>query len=478
MNADTQTRLEKDSMGEMPVPAAALYGASTQRAVLNFPISGRPVPPAIIHAYGLIKEAAARSHAALGILAEDKADFIAQAAREVAAGTLDAHFVVDIYQTGSGTSTNMNVNEVIANRVCQLAGRPIGAKEPVHPNDHVNMGQSSNDTFPTAIHVAAARQLKEKLLPALQDLSCSLARKGDEFWHVLKIGRTHLMDATPVRLGQEFKGYARQAELAAARTQAALAALLELPLGGTAVGTGLNCHPQMPARAIAFIAEATGVPFREAQDHFEAQSSKDALVEASGQLKTVAAGLFKIANDLRWLGSGPQCAIGEISLPATQPGSSIMPGKVNPVMCEALMQVCARVIGNDATVTWCGANGNFNLNVMMPALAAALLESIELLANAVIQLRTRCVDGIVANEERCTDFIEHSLAMVTGLNSKIGYDKAAQIAKLSAKTGTPVRQLCLERLGELGITEQELNEALDPARMTRPDAAMVGGGGG
>lgn len=473
-----KTRIEKDSMGEMSVPAEALYGASTQRAVLNFSISGRPVPHPIIHAYGLIKEAVAQTHAELGILPHDKAQLIAQAAQEVAAGKLDQHFVIDIYQTGSGTSTNMNVNEVISNRVCQLVGRPIGAKDPVHPNDHVNMGQSSNDTFPTAIHIAVARELNEKLLPSLSFLQGALMRKSFEFWDVFKIGRTHLMDATPVRLGQEFKGYTRQAELAYDRAEKALHAIMELPLGGTAVGTGLNCHPDMPRRAIALIAEKTGLSFREAEDHFEAQSAKDALVEASGQLKTIATSLFKIANDLRWLSSGPQCAIGEIALPATQPGSSIMPGKVNPVMCESLMQVCARVIGNDATVTWCGANGNFNLNVMMPALAAALLESIELLTNATTQFTTRCVEGIVANKERCAEFIEHSLAMITGLNSKIGYDKAAEIAKLSAKTGTPVRQLCLERLTELGITEAELTEALDPARMTKPDAGMVGAGGG
>jgi len=472
------TRLEKDSMGGMPVPADALYGASTQRAVLNFPISGRPVPPPILHAYGLIKEAVASVHARLGLLDADKAALIAQAAQEVAAGKLDAHFVIDIYQTGSGTSTNMNVNEVISNRVCQIVGRPIGAKEPVHPNDHVNMGQSSNDTFPTAIHIAVAQELKHRLLPALMALCGSLAERGDAFWDVLKIGRTHLMDATPVRLGQEFRGYARQMELAMERAQKALDALMELPLGGTAVGTGLNSHPDMPKLAIARIADQTGISFREAEDHFEAQSSKDALVETSGQLKTIATSLFKIANDLRWLGSGPQCALGEVSLPATQPGSSIMPGKVNPVMCEALMQVCARVIGNDSTVTWCGANGSFELNVMMPALGAALLESIELLSNAITQFNTRCVEGIVANEERCAGLIEHSLAMITGLNSRIGYDKAAEIAKLSAKTGTPVRQLCLERLNELGITEAELNEALDPKRMTQPDATMVGAGGG
>jgi fumarate hydratase class II len=372
----------------------------------------------------------------------------------------------------------MNANEVISNRACQIAGKPLGSKDPVHPNDHVNMGQSSNDTFPTAVHIAVAQELKGRLLPALETLQQSLAAKGVEFWDVLKIGRTHLMDATPVRLGQEFKGYARQAELGVARVRTALSATMELALGGTAVGTGLNGHPEMPGRAIALIAGKTGLPFREAQDHFEAQAAKDGLVEVSGQLKTVATSLFKIANDLRWLSSGPQCAIGEIMLPATQPGSSIMPGKVNPVMCESLMQVCARVMGNDSTVTWCAANGNLELNVMMPALAAALLESIELLTNATTLFSVRCVDGIVANRERCTSFIEHSLAMVTGLNSRIGYDKAAEIAKLSAKTGTPVRKLCLERLGELGITEAELNEALDPVRMTKPDAGMVGGGGG
>jgi fumarate hydratase class II len=472
------TRTETDSMGEMTVPEDALYGASTQRAVLNFPVSGRSVPLPVIHAYGVLKWAVTRVHHSLGLLPQDKAALIEQAALEVAEGRHDAHFVIDIYQTGSGTSTNMNVNEVISNRACQMAGMPLGAKDPVHPNDHVNMGQSSNDTFPTAVHMAVAQELQQRLRPALAALQHALAVKGEEFWDVLKIGRTHLMDATPVRLGQEFKGYARQAELAVARVEKALQALMELPLGGTAVGTGLNGHPEMPGRAIALIAGKTGLPFCEAQDHFEAQSAKDGLVEASGQLKTVATSLFKMANDLRWLSSGPQCAIGEIILPATQPGSSIMPGKVNPVMCESLMQVCARVMGNDSTVTWCAANGNLALNVMMPALAAALLESIELLTNATTLFSERCVSGIVANRERCTSFIEHSLAMVTGLNSKIGYDKAAEIAKLSAKTGTPVRQLCLERLTELGLTEAGLNEALDPARMTQPDAGMVGGGGG
>jgi fumarate hydratase class II len=464
------TRIETDSMGEVLVPADALYGASTQRSVLNFPVSGRPIPLPIIHAYGLIKEAAGRVNQELGWLPADKAALIEQAAREIAEGKLDEHFVIDIYQTGSGTSTNTNVNEVIANRACQLAGTPIGSKHPVHPNDHVNLGQSSNDTFPTALHLAATQGLQHQLLPHLEALQLSLADKGKAFWEVLKIGRTHLMDATPVRLGQEFAGYARQLELAVARVHKAIEALLELPLGGTAVGTGLNRHPEFPAKAIARLAESTGIPFREAQDHFEAQSAKDALVEVSGQLKTIATSLFKIANDLRWLGSGPQCALGEISLPATQPGSSIMPGKVNPVMCESLMQVCARVIGNDSTITWCAANGNFELNVMMPALGAALLESIELLANVTRVFRGRCVEGIHANSQRCQDLIEHSLAMVTGLTSIIGYDKAAMIASLSAATGAPVRKLCLERLDELGLTEAELNAALDPASMCSPSA--------
>ena len=464
------TRIEKDSMGEVPVPTEALYGASTQRAVLNFPVSGQVVPVSIIHAYGLIKWAAARVNHALGLLPKHKADLIERAALEVAEGKLDGHFVVDIYQTGSGTSTNMNVNEVISNRACQLAGKPLGGKDPIHPNDDVNKGQSSNDTFPSAIHMAVAVELGDKLLPALKELQSTLALKGDEFWEVLKIGRTHLMDATPVRLGQEFKGYARQIEQSVDRACQALKAVAELPLGGTAVGTGLERHPDFSAKVIGLIAKKTGIPFREAKDHFEAQSAKDSLVEVSGQLKTIATSLFKIANDIRWLGSGPQCAIGEIRLPATQPGSSIMPGKVNPVLCESVMQVCARVYGNDATVTWCAAAGsNFELNVMMPALSAALLESIGLLANVSRLFRERCVAGLGARKERCNAFIESSLAMVTGLIAKIGYDRAAVIAKESAVTGVAVRKLCLERLDELGMTEAELIEALDPARMTAPD---------
>lgn len=460
-------RIEKDSMGEMPVPANALYGASTQRAVLNFPVSGRGFDRSMIRAMGLIKWAAAKVNKELGWVPPEKCDLIEQVAEEVIEGKHDVHFVVDIFQTGSGTSTNMNANEVIANRCSQLAGTPIGSKDPVHPNDHVNQGQSSNDTIPTAIHIATAESLKNTLLPQLEGLATSLRKKAEEFHDVLKIGRTHLMDATPVRLGQEFGGYARQVELAVDRTHKAIKAVMELPLGGTAVGTGLNCHPLFPGKAIALIADKTGLPFREAVDHFEAQSAKDALVEASGQLKTIATSLFKIANDVRWLGSGPRCGIGEILLPSTQPGSSIMPGKVNPVMSEALMQVAAQVIGNDATVTWAAANGNFELNVMMPVLADNLLQSINLLANASKIFRERCVDGIVANEKRCNELIEYSMSMVTSLAPIIGYDTAAQIAKKSVETGKTVRQLC-EEMNVLPA--DQLAAALDPASMTEPSA--------
>ncbi len=463
----SEQRIEKDSMGEMPVPANALYGASTQRAVLNFPVAGRGFDRSMIRAMGLIKWAAALANKDLGVVPADKCDWIARAAEEVVRGEHDAHFVVDVFQTGSGTSTNMNANEVIANRCSQLAGTPIGSKEPVHPNDHVNQGQSSNDTIPTAIHIATAESLKNLLLPELTALQDSLWRKAEAFHDVIKIGRTHLMDATPVRLGQEFAGYARQVELGDDRVQKAIKAVLELPLGGTAVGTGLNCHPDFPPKAIAFIAEQTGLKFREAKDHFEAQSAKDGLVEVSGQLKTIATSLFKIANDVRWLSSGPRCGIGEIRLPSTQPGSSIMPGKVNPVMSESLMQVAAQVFGNDATVTWAAANGNFELNVMMPVLADNLLESINLLARACKIFRERCVDGIEANEERCRELIEYSMSMVTSLAPIIGYDTAAKIAKESVETGKTVRELCEEMKV---LPQDELDAALDPFRMTAPSA--------
>ncbi|NNE91959.1 MAG: class II fumarate hydratase, partial [Verrucomicrobiales bacterium] len=442
--SDSTTRIERDTMGEMEVPAHALWGASTQRAVLNFPVSGTTVDNGIVHAYGLIKWAAARANQDLGVVESDKTDLIEKAAEEVFHGDLDGHFVIDVFQTGSGTSTNMNANEVIANRCSQLAGKEIGSKEPVHPNDHVNQSQSSNDTFPTAMHIAVGLALKNDLIPSLEALRDSLQKKADEFHAVLKIGRTHLMDATPVRLGQEFGGYARQADLAVMRAHKALNALCELPLGGTAVGTGLNCHPDFPKKAIAFIAEKTGIEFVEAENHFEAQSGKDAMVEISGQLKTMAASLFKIANDVRWLGSGPRCGVGEISLPATQPGSSIMPGKVNPVMSEAMMQVCAQVIGNDAAVTWGGANGNFELNVMMPMMAQNLLNSIRLLTNVSGIFRERCVDGIEANADRCAELIELSMSMVTSLAPLIGYETAAKIAKRSVEEGKTVRELCIE----------------------------------
>ena len=460
-------------MGEMEVPITALFGASTQRAVLNFPISGYHFPREFIRALGLIKMAAARANQDLGKLDATRADLIAQASAEVSAGVLDAHFPVDIFQTGSGTSTNMNANEVIANRCSQIAGRPIGSRDPVHPNDHVNMGQSSNDVIPTAIHVATAESLQILLLPALQRLEAALRHKSVEFWDIIKIGRTHLMDATPVRLGQEFSGYAKQVEYARLRAANAISAIEELALGGTAVGTGLNAHPEFASRTIARIAEETGIAFREAADHFEAQGAKDGLVQASGQLKTIAVSLFKLSNDIRWLSSGPRCGIGEIQLPATQPGSSIMPGKVNPVMCDALMQVCAQVIGNDVTISWCGANGNFELNVMMPVLAHNILESVRLLAGAVTLFADRCVDGIVANKARCEELVEYSMAMVTSLAPIIGYDHAAQIAKESARTGRTVRAICEE---QKVLPANQLAAVLDPVEMTRPGGEGTAGG--
>jgi fumarate hydratase class II len=467
------TRTEKDSMGTMEVPSEALYGASTQRAVLNFPVSGRGFGREFIRALGMVKSACAQANLELGRLSRERVDLIARAAQEVIDGQLDVHFPVDIYQTGSGTSTNMNVNEVIANRCSQLAGKPIGSKDPVHPNDHVNMGQSSNDISPTTIHVSVGVLLQKSLLPALTELHDALQKKSSEFWEVIKIGRTHLMDATPVRLGQEFSGYATQIEYARLRAGNAIAAIEELPLGGTAVGTGLNCHPDFPGIVMRHLLSHTGIAFREARDHFEAQAAKDGLVQASGQLKTIAVSLFKIANDLRWLSSGPRCGIGEILLPETQPGSSIMPGKVNPVICESVMQVCARVIGNDATVTWAAANGNFELNVMMPVLADAILESIRLLANVCNVFREKCITGIRANVARCNELVEYSMAMVTSLAPIIGYDKAAEIAKESAKTGKTVRQICRERQI---LPEAELNKALDPVEMTKPGGEGAAGG--
>ena len=468
-----KTRMEKDSMVEMAVPESALYGASTQRAVLNFPLSGWRFTRPFIRALGLLKWAAAQANHDLDLLDAERSALVVQAAEEVAEGKLDEHFPLDIFQTGSGTSTNTNANEVIANRCAQLAGKPIGAREPVHPNDHVNMGQSSNDVIPSAIHISAAEQFKHCLIPALEKLGDALAAKASEFHHVIKIGRTHLMDATPVRLGQEFGGYAQQVRFGKRRAEQAIETLKELALGGTAVGTGLNRHLQFPAKVMRHLEQRTGIAFREAQDHFEAQGAKDGAVEASGQLKTIAVSLFKIANDIRLLGSGPRCGIGEIQLPATQPGSSIMPGKVNPVICESVMMVCSQVIGADATITWAAANGNLDLNVMMPVIVHNLLESIRILGNAADNLAEKCVSGIVANEERCRELIELSMAMVTSLAPKIGYDRAAEIAKESARTGKTVRQICLEKKV---LPEAELNAALDPVAMTEPGGCGSAGG--
>ncbi|HZN64135.1 MAG TPA: class II fumarate hydratase [Tepidisphaeraceae bacterium] len=472
-----QFRTEKDSMGEMKVPADAYYGAQTARAVENFPISSLRFPHRFIAAMGLIKWAAADVNQGLGFLEERRASLIKQAAKEVMDGKLDHQFVVDIFQTGSGTSTNMNTNEVISGRANEIATGKRGGREPVHPNDHVNMQQSSNDVIPTAIHVAAGVSIMESLIPALEKLASALEDKAEQYHEVVKIGRTHLQDATPVRLGQELSGYARQARLAMDRANRAVEALRELPLGGTAVGTGINSHPNFARQAIKVIAKKSGINYVEAANHFEAQASKDGVVEASGQLKTIAVSLSKIANDIRWLASGPRCGVGEITIPATQPGSSIMPGKVNPVMSEMVLQVAAQVIGNDAAIAFGGSGlgSTFELNVMMPVMAHNLLESIELLSSAARVFAARTVAGLEANRERCESLVEQSLAMCTSLAPVIGYDKAAELAKESFKTGKTVRQVALDRKV---LPESELNKALDPLRMTEPQADMVGSGGG
>jgi fumarate hydratase class II len=456
----TGTRIERDSMGEMEVPADALWGASTQRAVLNFPVSGERFPRRFIQALGIIKGACAATNVELEVIPKDLEEPIRQAAQEVADGLLDAEFVLDVFQTGSGTSTNMNANEVIANRAMQIRG---GSGARIHPNDHVNQSQSSNDVIPTALHVAARQALHEDLLPALGRLHDALCRKAREFDQVVKIGRTHLMDATPVRLGQEFAGYARQVELGMQRVAESREGLAELALGGTAVGTGLNCPAGFSARAIARISEATGLEYREADDHFEAQGGRDAAVHASGALKTVATALFKIASDIRLLGSGPRCGIGELRLPATQPGSSIMPGKVNPVMCESVTQVCVQVIGNDAAVTLGGLSGHLELNVFIPVIARNLLESIRLLTNVSEIFVDRCLEGLEADAERAASLIENSLAMVTVLAPRIGYDAAADIAKESFASGRTVRELCLEKAV---LPAAELEALLDPLSQT------------
>ena len=462
--AGRMTRLERDSMGELPVPADAYYGAQTARAIENFPISSLRLPRALIRALGLIKWAAACVNMELGLLDSKISKAIQRAAQEVIDGRLDEQFPVDVFQTGSGTSSNMNVNEVIANRAAELLGGERGSKL-VHPNDQVNLGQSSNDVIPTAIHVAALEQIDGALLPALKRLWRALAAKAEEFDDVVKIGRTHLQEATPVRLGQEFSAYARQIELGMQRVERVRASLGELALGGTAVGTGLNTHPEFAKRVIALLARETRCPLQEAKNHFEAQAAQDALVEASGALRTVAVSLMKIANDIRWLGSGPRCGLGEILLPETQPGSSIMPGKVNPVIAEAAMMVAVQVMGNDTAIMVAGQAGNFELLAMLPVMAHNLLQSIALLARAAENFAARCVEDLRANPERCQAGIEQSLAMCTALTPEIGYDAAAEIAKEAYRTGKTVREVALEKKV---LPVERLDYLLDPWRMTEP----------
>ena len=457
-------RVESDSMGEMRVPGSACYGAQTARAVENFPISNLRFSRTFIRALGLIKKHAALVNQSLGLVDPKIADAIARASAEVAEGKLDSQFVVDIFQTGSGTSTNMNANEVIANRATELLGGKIGDKL-VHPNDHANRGQSSNDVIPTAIHLAALLDIERQLAPALKELHAALAKKAAEFNDILKIGRTHLQDATPMRLGQEFSGYASQIEHGLARLEGIKPHLAELALGGTAVGTGLNTHPEFARRVIDAISRETGLQLREAPNHFEAQAARDACVEASGALKTIAVSIIKIANDFRWLGSGPRLGLAELKLPATQPGSSIMPGKVNPVMSEMLIQVGAQVVGNDATITFSGTFGNFELNTTLPVIAYNLLQSIELLANGSRVFAQRCVAGLKVDAEKCESNIERSLAMCTALAPVIGYDKAAHIARVAYETNRTVREVAREISG---LDEPTLTRLLDPRTQAGP----------
>jgi fumarate hydratase class II len=468
----SEHRIERDTMGEMHVPAHALYGASTARAVDNFPIANEPVPAAVIHAFGHLKAACAQANLELRKLDEKLAKAIIAAAEKVAAGEYDEHFPVDIYQTGSGTSTNTNANEVIANLANQQLGHGVGAKGKegaVHPNDHVNMGQSSNDTFPTAMHIAATIDISRDLIPALQRLHKDLAAKATAWDKIVKIGRTHLMDATPIRVGQVFSGYAAQAEYSVIRASRALKRLEEnMPIGGTAVGTGINTHPHFAAKVCVALSNKLGATYMEASNHPEAQAAKDSFVEAHGELKTIAVSLSKIANDIRHLGSGPRCSIFELSLPATQPGSSIMPGKVNPVICESVIQVACRVIGNDAVVTaaaFGGIGSIFELNVAMPVMIDAFMESVKLLANSTNVFVEKLLVGLEVNEERCRQLIDQSLMMVTSIAPKIGYEQAAAFAKEAFQSGKTIRELCRERKI---LPAAELDDALDPWKMTEP----------
>jgi len=471
----SEMRIERDSMGEVRVPKTAYYGAQTQRAVENFPVSGWRLPTPLVRAMGLVKWACGRANDDLGKLtgtgkrrlSAAEVQALLDAAIEVSEGKFDDQFPIDVFQTGSGTSSNMNANEVISNRAIEIIGGDrFAAEKPIHPNDHVNMGQSTNDTFPTAIHVAVALEIERTLVPALDRLHRELSAKAKAWAEVIKIGRTHLMDATPLTLGQEFGGFARQIELSLKRAAAARESVLELPVGGTAVGSGINTHPEFGSRVAQALAERTGVPFVEAVDHFEANAQRDGLVECHGNLKAIASTLFNVANNIRWLGSGPRCAFFEVILPDRQPGSSIMPGKVNPVMCESLMQVAARVIGNDGTITVSGAaGGQFQLNIMMPVMGQTTLESIHILAHGVEAFVDFCIDGLEANPAGCEAGVEKSLSMVTSLNPLIGYEKAASLAKEAFKTGKTIRELCLE---QKILPPETLAEALDPMSMTRP----------
>jgi fumarate hydratase class II len=470
-----ETRIEKDSMGEMQVPADAYYGAQTARAVENFPISGYRVPRPFIRAMGIVKKCAAIVNRDLELITAEQAKLIAQAADEVITGKLDGQFVVDVFQTGSGTSTNMNANEVIASRANEIATGKRGGRHPIHPNDHVNRCQSSNDVIPTAIHVSATESIENELIAALEPLRAALNEKSKEFEDIVKIGRTHLQDAVPIRLGQEFSGYTSQVDLGIRRLEAAEKHLSQLGIGGTALGTGLNAHPEFAERMVAAISRETGLTFDTADNLFEALAARDAVVEASGAIKTVAVSLGKIANDVRWLSSGPRCGIGEINIPATQPGSSIMPGKVNPVICESVLQVVVKVIGNDAAITTAGlVGGNFDLHVMKPVMAYCLLESIRLLSQVARVFTDKCVRGITANRERCNDLIERSLAMCTVLAPRIGYDNAAAIAKKALETNRTIREVALE---DSGLAKEELDQLLDPQSQTQPGLSAVAIGG-
>ena len=463
-----KTRIEKDSMGEIEVPANQYWGAQTQRSLQNFEIGRERFPREMLWALGIVKQSVAQVNSDLGLLDPDKTEVILQAAQEVIDGKLDDHFPLVVWQTGSGTQTNMNTNEVIANRAVEMLGGVLGSKEPIHPNDHINKSQSTNDAFPTAIHVAIVDRIRNHLVPEVTALRDAFSAKAEAFSDIVKTGRTHLMDATPLTLGQEFSGYAQQLTSALRAIDHVLPHLHELPIGGTAVGTGLNAHPEYADRAVAAISERTGIRFVSAPNKFEALGARDAVVEASGAFKLLASSLFKIANDIRWLGSGPRCGLGELFLPENEPGSSIMPGKVNPTQCEAMLMVCAQVIGNDTTIAFSGASGNFELNVFMPVIAFNALQSVRLLGDACRSFRTNCVVGIEPNRDQIEQYLSESLMLVTALNPHIGYDNAAQVAKKAHSEGKTLRQAALEL--EF-LTEAEFDQIVDPGKMLGPNVS-------